>query len=52
MQDYFLSYLIFININSDNYIKAYKNIFSGDRDKIREDSVIFALDLVLEFIKN
>ena len=44
--------LVWICLYADNYTKAYKNIFSGDRDKIREASVIFALDLVLEFIKN
>ena len=42
--------LVWICLSAENYIKAYKNIFSGDRDKIREESVIFALDLVLNFI--
>ena len=42
--------LVWICLYADNYTKAYKNIFSGDRDKIREASVIFALDLVLDFI--
>ena len=44
--------LVWICLYADNYTKAYKNIFSGDRDKVREASVIFALDLALEFIKN
>ena len=44
--------LVWICLSAENYIKAYKNIFSGDRDKIREESVIFALDLVLNFINN
>ena len=42
--------LVWICLSADNYTKPYKNIFSGDRDKIREASVIFALDLVLDFI--
>ena len=44
--------LVWICLSAENYIKAYKNIFSGDRDKIREESVNFALDLVLNFINN
>ena len=44
--------LVWICLSAENYTKHYKNIFSGDRDKIREASVIFVLDLVLEFIKN
>ena len=42
--------LVWICLSADNYTKPYKNIFSGDRDKVREASVIFALDLVLDFI--
>ena len=42
--------LVWICLSAENYTKPYKNIFSGDRDKIREASVIFALDLVLDFI--
>ena len=44
--------LVWICLSAENYTKTYKNIFSGDRDKIREASVIFALDLVLDFIDN
>ena len=44
--------LVWICLSAKNYTKPYKNIFSGDRDEIREASVIFALDLVLDFIKN
>ena len=44
--------LVWICLYAENYTKPYKNIFSGDRDKIREESVIFALDLVLDFIDN
>ena len=44
--------LVWICLSAENYTKTYKNIFSGDRDKIREGSVIFALDLVLDFIDN
>ncbi|TKZ32532.1 CinA family protein [Brachyspira catarrhinii] len=42
--------LVWICLSAENYTKPYKNIFSGDRDKVRESSVIFALDLVLDFI--
>ena len=42
--------LVWICLSAENYTKPYKNIFSGDRDKVREASVIFALDLVLDFI--
>ena len=44
--------LVWICLSAKNYTKPYKNIFSGDRDEIREASVIFALDLVLDFIRN
>lgn len=44
--------LVWICLSAKNYVKPYKNIFSGDRDKIRKLSVIFALDLVSDFIKN
>lgn len=44
--------LVWICLSAKNYVKPYKNIFSGDRDKIRKLSIIFALDLVLDFIKN
>lgn len=44
--------LVWICISAENYTKAYKNIFSGNRDEIREESVIFALNLVLDFINN
>lgn len=44
--------LVWICLSAENYTKAYKNIFSGNRDEIREESVIFALNLVLDFIKN
>ena len=44
--------LVFICIAAENYIKAYKNIFYGDRDNIRNLSVLFALDLVENYIKN
>ena len=43
--------LVWICLSADGYIKAYKNIFSGNRDDVREKSVCFALDLVLNFIK-
>lgn len=43
--------LVWICLSADGYIKAYKNIFSGDRDKVREESVLFSLELVLNFIK-
>lgn len=44
--------LVFVCISAENYIKAYKNIFYGDRDNIRELSVLFALDLVENYIQN
>lgn len=44
--------LVWICLSAKNYTEPYKNIFLGDRDKIREASVIFALDLVLDFVKN
>lgn len=44
--------LVWICLSAENYTKPYKNIFSGGRDEVREASVIFALDLVLDFIKN
>lgn len=44
--------LVWICLSAENYTKAYKNIFSGNREEIREESVIFALNLVLDFIKN
>lgn len=44
--------LVWICLSAENYTKAYKNIFSGNRDEIREESVIFALNLVLNFINN
>ena len=43
--------LVWICLSADGYIKAYKNIFKGDRDKVREESVYFALCLVENFIK-
>ena len=44
--------LVFVCIAAENYIKPYKNIFYGDRDNIRNLSVLFALDLVENYIKN
>lgn len=44
--------LVFTCISAENYIKAYKNIFYGDRDNIRNLSVLFALDLVENYIQN
>lgn len=44
--------LVFVCISAENYIKAYKNIFYGDRDNIRELSVLFALDLLENYIQN
>lgn len=44
--------LVWICLSAKNYTEPYKNIFLGDRNKIREASVIFALDLVLDFVKN
>lgn len=44
--------LVWICLSAENYTEPYKNIFSGGRDEVREASVIFALDLVLDFIKN
>ncbi|MEI0603730.1 CinA family protein [Brachyspira alvinipulli] len=43
--------LVWICLAANRYIKAYKNIFTGNRDEVREKSVCFALDLVLNFIK-
>ncbi|WP_028328556.1 CinA family protein [Brachyspira alvinipulli] len=43
--------LVWICLAADGYIKAYKNVFTGNRDEVREKSVCFALDLVLNFIK-
>ena len=44
--------LVWICLYAENYTKPYKIIFSGDRYKIREESVIFSLDLDLDFIDN
>ena len=44
--------LVWICICAQGYVKAYKNIFLGSRDEIREQSVSFALNLVENFIKN
>ncbi|MEI0580673.1 CinA family protein [Brachyspira pilosicoli] len=44
--------LVYVCISAENYIKAYKNIFYGDRDNIRKLSVLFALDLVENYIQN
>lgn len=44
--------LVFICLSTENYIKAYKNIFYGDRDNIRNLSVLFALDLVENYVQN
>ena len=44
--------LVFTCISAEKYIKAYKNIFYGDRDNIRNLSVLFALDLVENYIQN
>ena len=43
--------LVWICLSANGYIKAYKNVFTGNRDEVREKSVCFALDLVLNFIK-
>ena len=44
--------LVYVCISAENYIKAYKNIFYGDRNNIRKLSVLFSLDLVENYIKN
>ena len=43
--------LVWICLSAEGYIKAYKNIFSGDRQSVREQSVLFSLNLVENFIK-
>nr|WP_256097168.1 CinA family protein [Brachyspira hampsonii] len=43
--------LVWICLAAEGYIKAYKNIFSGDRQSVREQSVLFSLSLVENFIK-
>ncbi|WP_297297519.1 CinA family protein [uncultured Brachyspira sp.] len=43
--------LVWICISAEGYTKAYKNIFSGDRNEVREQSVLFSLNLVENFIK-
>lgn len=43
--------LVWICLAAEGYIKAYKNIFSGDRDSVREQSVLFSLNLIENFIK-
>lgn len=43
--------LVWICLASEGYIKAYKNIFKGNRDLIRAQSVLFALNLTENFIK-
>ena len=43
--------LVWICISAQGYTKAYKNIFSGDRNEVREQSVLFSLNLVENFIK-
>ncbi|WP_300378012.1 CinA family protein [Brachyspira sp.] len=43
--------LVWICLASKGYIKAYKNIFKGDRNLVREQSVLFALNLVENFLK-
>ena len=43
--------LVWICLAAEGYIKAYKNIFSGDRQEVREQSVLFSLNLIENFIK-
>ena len=43
--------LVWICLAAEGYIKAYKNIFSGDRQEVREQSVMFSLNLIENFIK-
>ena len=43
--------LVWICLAAEGYIKAYKNIFSGDRQEVREQSVMFSLNLIEIFIK-
>ncbi|KLI59626.1 CinA family protein [Brachyspira hyodysenteriae] len=43
--------LVWICLAAHGYIKAYKNIFSGDRQEVREQSVMFSLNLIESFIK-
>ncbi|WPC24688.1 CinA family protein [Brachyspira hyodysenteriae] len=43
--------LVWICLAAYGYIKAYKNIFSGDRQEVREQSVMFSLNLIENFIK-
>ena len=43
--------LVWICLAAEGYIKAYKNIFSGDRQGVREQSVMFSLNLIENFIK-
>ena len=43
--------LVWICLAAEGYIKAYKNIFSGDRQEVIEQSVMFSLNLIENFIK-
>lgn len=43
--------LVWICLAAESYIKAYKNIFSGDRQEVRDQSVMFSLNLIENFIK-
>ena len=43
--------LVWICLAAEGYIKAYKNIFSGDRQEVREQSIMFSLNLIENFIK-
>ena len=43
--------LVWICLAAEGDIKAYKNIFSGDRQEVREQSVMFSLNLIENFIK-